>query len=45
MIRGRHGMKATMSLKGYGMNGFNPGVELTTLMKIHHHPRFIHIWL
>jgi len=45
MIRGRHGMKAIMSLEGYGMNGFDPRVELTTLMKIHHPFGFIHIWL
>jgi hypothetical protein len=43
MIRGRHGMKTTMSLEGYGMSGFDLRVELTTLMKIHHHLGFIHI--
>jgi hypothetical protein len=41
----RHGIKATMSLEGYGMNSFDPGVKLTTLMRIHHQPGFIHIWL
>jgi len=45
MIGGRHGMKATMSLEGYGMSGSDSGVKLTTLMKIHHHLGFIHIWL
>jgi hypothetical protein len=28
MIGGRHGMKMTMSLEGYGMSGFNSKLNL-----------------